>query len=67
MKQLALFLLATSSLAACESIPVAAGPDITLDEPDYAEDLYPAPSVDEMELAEAEPAPPPSPIAPTCR
>ena len=59
MKRLALFLLATSSLAACESIPVAAGPDITLDEPDYAEDLYPAPSVDEMELAEAEPAPPP--------
>jgi type IV secretion system protein VirB9 len=59
MKRLALFLLATSSLPACESIPVAAGPDITLDEPDYAEDLYLAPSVDKMELAEAEPAPEP--------
>ena len=59
MKRLVLVLLASSALAACESIPAPAGPDITLDEPDYVEDLYLAPDVEETEVADAAPAPEP--------
>ena len=59
MKRLALILLASSALAGCETLPASRGPDITLDEPDYVEDLYLAPDVDETEMADAEPAPEP--------
>lgn len=59
MKRLALILLASSALAACETLPKSLGPDITLDEPDYVEDLYLAPDVEETEVAENEPAPEP--------
>ena len=55
MKRLALILLASSALAACETLPASLGPDITLDEPDYVEDLYLAPDVEETEVAEAKP------------
>ena len=56
MKRLALILLASSALAACETLPSSLGPDITLDEPDYVEDLYLAPDVGETEIADAAPA-----------
>jgi type IV secretion system protein VirB9 len=59
MKRLALILLASSALAACETLPTSLGPDITLDEPDYVEDLYLAPEVEETEIADAEPVPEP--------
>jgi P-type conjugative transfer protein TrbG len=59
MKRLALILLASSALAACETLPSAIGPDITLDEPDYVEDLYLAPDVEETEIADTEPDPEP--------
>jgi len=59
MKRLALILLASSALAACESFPAAVGPDITLDEPDYVEDLYLAPDVEETDIADADLAPTP--------
>ena len=54
MKRLALILLASTALAACESFPTAVGPDITLDEPDYVEDLYLAPDVEETVTADAD-------------
>ena len=59
MKRLALILLASSALVACESLPATVGPDITLDEPDYVEDLYLAPDADESAIAEADLAPTP--------
>ena len=59
MKRLALILLASSALAACETLSTSLGPDITLDEPDYVEDLYLAPEVEETEIADAEPVPEP--------
>jgi len=59
MKRLALILLASPALAACETLPTSLGPDITLDEPDYVEDLYLAPDAEETEVANAEPAPEP--------
>ena len=54
MKRFALILLASSALAACESFPAAVGPDITLDEPDYVEDLYLAPDAEEIHLTDAD-------------
>ena len=59
MKRLALILLASSALAACETLPASRGPDITLDEPDYVEDLYLAPDVEETEVTNTELAPEP--------
>ncbi|HBJ40818.1 MAG TPA: P-type conjugative transfer protein TrbG, partial [Hyphomonas sp.] len=59
MKRLALILLASTALAACESFPAAVGPDITLDEPDYVEDLYLAPDVEETDIADADLVPTP--------
>jgi len=59
MKHLALILLASTALAACESFPAAIGPDITLDEPDYVEDLYLAPDAEETGTAEADMEPTP--------
>ena len=53
MKRLALVLLASTALTACESVPTAVGPDITLDEPDYVEDLYLAPDAEEVDIADA--------------
>lgn len=60
MKRLVLILLASSALAACETLPASRGPDIHLDEPDYVEDLYLAPDVAETEAQGAEPAPEPA-------
>jgi type IV secretion system protein VirB9 len=57
MKHLALILLALSALAACESLPAPVGPDITLDEPAYVEDLYLAPDEEGGDIADADPAP----------
>ena len=57
MKHLALILLASSALAACESLPASVGPDITLDEPAYVEDLYLAPDEEGSDVADADPAP----------
>ena len=59
MKRLALIFLASTALAACESFPAAVGPDITLDEPDYVEDLYLAPDAEETGTAEADMEPTP--------
>jgi P-type conjugative transfer protein TrbG len=57
MKHLALILLASSALAACESLPATVGPDITLDEPAYVEDLYLAPDEEGSDVADADHAP----------
>ena len=59
MKRLALILLASTVLAACETFPAAVGPDITLDEPDYVEDLYLAPDAEEIDIAGADVSPTP--------
>ena len=53
MKRLALILLASSALAGCETLPASRGPDITLDEPDYVEDLYLAPDAEEIHTFQA--------------
>tara|TARA_R110000765_G_scaffold41858_1_gene88958 strand:- start:1200 stop:2207 length:1008 start_codon:yes stop_codon:yes gene_type:complete len=57
MKHLALILLASSALAACESLPATVGPDITLDEPAYVEDLYLALDEEGSDVADADHAP----------
>ena len=59
MKRLALILLASTVLAACETFPAAVGPDITLDEPDYVEDRYLAPDAEEIDIAGADVSPTP--------
>jgi type IV secretion system protein VirB9 len=59
MKRLVLILLASSALAACETLPASLGPDITLDEADYVEAPFLAPDLEETEVAGAEPVPEP--------